>query len=221
MSEVYVMVTICSRKNMPRFVDCYKDYNVEAANISLGRGTASSDVLDLLGLEDDEKGIHMSLVTEDTWKNVKKGLQSKLRIDVPGTGIAFIDGQEYKKGDESTLKDTKHELIVAIANYGYNTQVMRAAEEGGATGGTVLHGKGVGMKRAEQFLGVSLVSEKEVILIVAKSSQKNAIMRAIMDKAGVDSKAGTIVFSLPVTSTAGLRILEDSQDEEVNDENNN
>ena len=159
MSEVYVMVTICSRKNMPRFVDCYKDYNVEAANISLGRGTASSDVLDLLGLEDDEKGIHMSLVTEDTWKNVKKGLQSKLRIDVPGTGIAFIvplssiggkrelgfliDGQEYKKGDESTLKDTKHELIVAIANYGYNTQVMRAAEEGGATGGTVLHGKGV------------------------------------------------------------------------------
>jgi hypothetical protein len=162
MSEVYVMVTICSRKNMPRFVDCYKDYNVEAANISLGRGTASSDVLDLLGLEDDEKGIHMSLVTENTWKNVKKGLQSKLRIDVPGTGIAFIvplssiggkrelgfliDGQEYKKGDESTLKDTKHELIVAIANYGYNTQVMRAAEEGGATGGTVLHGKGVGRK---------------------------------------------------------------------------
>ena len=53
---------------------------------------------------------------------------------------------EYKKGDESTLKDTKHELIVAIANYGYNTQVMRAAEEGGATGGTVLHGKGVGRK---------------------------------------------------------------------------
>ena len=59
---------------------------------------------------------------------------------------------------------------------------MKAAEEGGATGGTVLHGKGVGMKRAEQFLGVSLVSEKEVIFIVAKSEQKNAIMSAIMEK---------------------------------------
>ena len=73
MSEVYVMVTICSRKNMTRFVACYKDYNVEAANISLGRGTASSDVLDLLGLEDDEKGIHMSLVTEDAWKMLRRG----------------------------------------------------------------------------------------------------------------------------------------------------
>ena len=30
-----------------------------------------------------------------------------------------------------------------------------------------------------------------------------------MEKAGVTSKAGTIVFSLPVTSTAGLRSIED------------
>ena len=68
------------------------------------------------------------------------------------------------------------------------------------------------MKRAEQFLGVSLVSEKELILIVARSEQKNAIMQAIMEKAGITSKAGTIVFSLPVTDTAGLRILEDTEE---------
>mgnify|MGYP002225690907 CR=1 FL=1 len=138
-------------------------------------------------------------VTEATWKKVKKGLQNQLRIDVPGTGIAFtipmssiggkrelgflIQGQEFVREEEGTLKETKHELIVQLPIYGYNTQVMKAAEEGGATGGTVLHGKGVGMKRAEQFLGVSLVSEKEVIFIVAKSEQKNAIMSAIMEKA--------------------------------------
>ena len=68
------------------------------------------------------------------------------------------------------------------------------------------------MKRSEQFLVVSLVSEKEVFFIVAKSEQKNAIMSAIMEKAGLTSKAVTIVFSLPVTSTAGLRILEDEEE---------
>ena len=157
---------------------------------------------------------------------MKKGLQTELKIDVPGTGIVFLiplssiggkqqlkfmlGEQEFEKGEETTLKETKHELIIAIANYGYNTQVMRAAEEGGATGGTVFHGKGVGMKRAEQFLGVSLVSEKEIILIVTKTEQKNAIMKSIMEKAGIGTKAGTIAFSLPVTSTAGLRLIEDS-----------
>lgn len=225
MSELYMMVTIASRKHIPGFVEFYKEHQIEVGSVSLGMGTASSSILDYMGLEEDDKGVFFSLVTGTTWKKVKKGLQSQLRIDVPGTGIVFLvplssiggkrqlnfltHGQEFERGEESTLKDTKHELIVAIANYGYNTLVMKAAEEGGATGGTVFHGKGVGMKRAEQFLGVSLVSEKEIIFIVAKSEQKNSIMNSIMEKAGITSKAGTIVFSLPVTSTAGLRILEE------------
>lgn len=228
MSELYMMVTITNRKYMSRFAALYRENQIEVGTVSLGMGTASSSILDYMGLEDDEKSICFHFVTAATWKKVKKGLQNQLRIDVPGTGIAFtipmssiggkrelgflIQGQEFVREEEGTLKETKHELIVAIANYGYNTQVMKAAEEGGATGGTVLHGKGVGMKRAEQFLGVSLVSEKEVIFIVAKSEQKNAIMSAIMEKDGFTSKAGTIVFSLPVTSTAGLRILEDEEE---------
>ena len=58
MSGLYIMMTICSRKNMPEFVSYYKKNKIKTGNISLGRGTASSSVLDYLGLEDDEKGIH-------------------------------------------------------------------------------------------------------------------------------------------------------------------
>ena len=58
----------------------------------------------------------------------------------------MIEGQQFEREEESGLKDTKYELIIAIANYGYNTQVMKAAQDGGAAGGTVLHGKGVGRK---------------------------------------------------------------------------
>lgn len=223
--EIYAMMTICNRKNMQDFVDFYNENNVSTGNISFGVGTASSDVLNYLGLEEDEKSVFTAFVTSATWHKIKSGLITDMRIDVPGTGIVFLlplssvggkktlgfllDGQEYERGDESKLKDTKHELIVAIANYGYNTMVMRAAESAGAVGGTVLHGKGVGLKGAQQFLGVSLVSEKEVVLIVAKTEKKNAIMQAIMESAGTDSKAGAIVFSLPVTATAGLRNVED------------
>ena len=37
---------------------------------------------------------------------------------------------------------------------------------------------------------------------------KNAIMKSIMDHAGLESKARSVVFSLPVTDTAGLRLQE-------------
>ena len=47
-----------------------------------------------------------------------------------------------------------------------------------------------------------------MIFIVVRSGQKNVIMRAIMEQAGVKTPAGAVVFSLPVTSTAGFRMFE-------------
>ena len=112
------------------------------------------------------------------------------------------------------MKDTDYELLVAIANQGYIDTVMDAARAEKAGGGTVIHAKGTGMELAKKYLGVSLVEEKEVILIVTKSREKNQIMKAIMEQAGLDSKERTIVFSLPVTSVAGIRMLEeDIQDD--------
>ena len=112
------------------------------------------------------------------------------------------------------MKDTDYELLVAIANQGYIDTVIDAARSAKAGGGTVIHAKGTGMELAKKYLGVSLVEEKEVILIVTKSREKNQIMKAIMEQAGLDSKERTIVFSLPVTSVAGIRMLEeDIQDD--------
>ena len=75
-------------------------------------------------------------------------------------------------------------------------------------GGTVIHAKGTGSQQAEKFLGVILVPEKEMVFIVSRTEKKNEIMRSIMDEAGPHTKAGAIVFSLPVTDTAGMRLIE-------------
>ena len=228
MSEVYMMVTVIDRKDTERFLEFYAGRQADVQIVALGKGTAGSEILDYLGLEDAEKAVALSVVTGDVWQTIKKGLRQKFRIDVPGTGIAFtvpvssiggkrellflLDGQDFEKGEETVLKDTAHELIVVIANQGYNEMVMDAARRAGAGGGTVLHARGTGMKRAEKFLGVSLVSEKELVLIVAKTEKKNAIMQAVMQGAGMDTKAKAIVFSLPVTDTAGLRLIEEDDE---------
>ena len=225
MSELYLMVTITSRGQLARFVTFYKEQKVAVNLVTLGTGTASSEMLDYFGLDTPDKAVTFSVVTGQVWERLKRGLQSRLRIDVPGTGIAFTvplssiggkrellfltENQDYERGEESALKDTTHELLVVIANQGYSDQIMDAAREAGAAGGTVIHAKGTGMERAERFLGVSLAAEKEMIFIVAKKALKNPIMQAIMQNAGMESPAKSIVFSLPVTSTAGLRLVED------------
>ena len=223
------MVTITGRNHGERFSSLFRAEHLPVMMLTLGTGTASSEMLDYFGLEASEKAVILAVVTRDVWKEIKNGLQSRLNIDVPGTGIAFIvplssiggkkvlrfltDNQNFIKGEESVLKDTKYELLVVISNQGYTELIMDAARKAGAGGGTVIHAKGTGVERAEQFLGVSLAAEKEIVFIVVKSEEKNNIMRAVMTEAGLDSKAKSLVFSLPVTSTAGLRLTESPPEE--------
>ena len=224
MSELFMMVSILNRHHTKSLLPLYQEHGVTINFVTLARGTAASEMLDTFGLESHEKVLVSSIVTFDVWKKIKRELQDKMKIDIPGKGIAFIvplssiggrkqlefltEHQNYVKGEESTLKDTKYELLIVIANQGYTDLIMSAARKANAGGGTIIHAKGTGMDGAEKFLGFSLAAEKDMVYIVAKKEEKNTIMKAIMQDAGMNSKAKSIVFSLPVTSTAGMRLAE-------------
>lgn len=225
MSELSMMVTITERSKLTAFLSFYRERQVPVQFISLALGTASNETLNYLGLERSDKCVFASFVTDEKWEELRRGLRRELQIDVPGMGIAFTvplssiggrrelqfltEHQNYQKGEESTMKDTKYELLVVIANHGYSDLIMDAARGAGAAGGTVIHAKGTGMEGAEKFLGISLAAEKEMIYIVVHRDKRNDIMSAIMRDAGMTSKAKSICFTLPVSATAGLRLLED------------
>lgn len=225
MGSLNLVTTIVDRKDINRYIEVYQANDLHIVFLALGYGTASNEILDYLGLESNQKAVAFSVMEDSSWLTVKKQMERKLKIDAPGGGISFaiplssiggmkalqflLEKQEYQKEEESTLKNTNHQLIIVITEPGYTNMVMDAARSAGAYGGTVIHAKGTGMEMAEKFMGVSLASEKELVLIVAKTEQKNAIMQAIMKDAGLNTKAKSIAFSLPVTDTAGLRLVED------------
>ena len=131
MSELYLMVSITERTSAKVFTSIYARYGAEVALNTVCSGTAVNETLNYLGLEKTEKVMIFSVVTGETWKNIKKALESQIKIDVPGTGIAFIiplssiggkkalffltEKQNFQKGEESTLKNTKYELLIVIA----------------------------------------------------------------------------------------------------------
>ena len=132
MDMIYMLVTISDRNQTRRFLAFYKEHQITMTLITFGRGTTTSEILDSFGLEAAEKAVLFAFVTGSEWKIVKQGLQKQMKIDIPGTGIAFIvplssiggkkqlqfltEGRSFKKEEESTLKDTRYELLVVIAD---------------------------------------------------------------------------------------------------------
>lgn len=225
MYEINVAVLIVARELKDKFAEVLASENVHVTLSVPGKGTATSETLDFLGLESSERVVFFAIVTEESWTKLKKILYRNMYIGVPGVGVAFLmplssiggrrtlqyltDGQEVALKEESTLQNTDFELLIIIANSGSIDTIMDAARSAQATGGTVLHAKGTGAEQAKKFLGISLAEEKEMVFVVVRTARKNDVMRAVMEQVGAPNPAGAIVFSVPVTDTAGIRLPEE------------
>ena len=230
MDNISLMISITNRDELSEIAAVFTQHDVSVLFVSLGRGTSPVAPV--------PKAVCHAVVTAESWKTVKADLEQKHQIDLPNRGIVFTipmssaggmkaltmlaGDQKFEVGEESVLKDTKYELILAIANAGHSDEVMDAARSAGAKGGTVVHAKGSGRKGTEEFFGVTLATEKDLIYIVLLKELKNSVMKAIMDSCGLSTPAKTVVMSLPVTSTAGMRFYEmqelDKDTEEISRE---
>lgn len=97
-----------------------------------------------------------------------------------------------------------HEVIFAIVNSGFAEEVMEVAKARGARGGTILHARGVARKDAEEFFGITIHSEKEILMIVVEKEIRDNVLNAIYQEMGMAKRAQGIAFSLPVSDVAGL-----------------
>ena len=190
----------------------------------LGHGTAVQSMLDLLGIESTEKRVIMTVANPEKTRKFIKEMRRQVYIGIPGHGIimavpiksvgggktlAYLNNGEQQSARYTPELSDRYELIVIVANEGRTDQVMNAARAAGATGGTVLHGKGTGSQN-KKFYNVSIAAEKEVILMVALSDRKAAIMQSVLHHAGPDSDAGAVLFSLPVSEVAGFGLLDEA-----------
>ena len=99
---------------------------------------------------------------------------------------------------------TEYSLIVTIVNRGYSDEVMDAAREAGAQGGTILYSRGAGIHETETFFGISIQPEKELVMILAKEEIRAAILQAIVHKTGLNREGRGLSFSLPVSAVSGI-----------------
>ncbi len=186
-----------------------------------GQGTASSEIMDTLGLGSTDKAILASTVPHDFGKEMLKLLHTKLRLDAMGSGIAFTipltgasnlllqlmqqtAAQTPQGKDGISVTNRNYALIAAVVNRGFSDDVMNAARGAGAGGGTVVHSRSIGSEIAAKTWGLGVQEEKEIVLILAETENKVAIMSAISEACGVCTEAGGLVTALPIDDVMGI-----------------
>jgi len=226
--ELYQLLAVVDRETEPRLEGVFTSAGTVVGLSQPASGTAGSEILKRFGLASTEKRIVMTVATGAQQRMIFQMARKLLYLDIPGNGIlaaipikavagrqtlSYLTDSEITGGTPSM--DFEYELIVVVINAGYADTVMDAAREAGAGGGTVLHAKGTGSMRGEKFYNMRFADEKDMVYIVAHKSEKAAVMKAVSRKAGPDSEARGICFSLPISSVMGLRsrVMDDAESE--------
>lgn len=213
MAGIQLITVISEGGQDERWMDILRGYGAELTQVSAAVGTATGDMLRLLGLSRTEKQIGFALCAEQVVPEAMMALVTRSRAMAFSTALSSIsvplfqekaaDGQK-REGASPMNEETKYEVVIVMANRGYIDQVMDAARTAGASGGTVIHARGNGANGGAHFFGVTLAEERDVYFIVTPATDRVAIMQAIVREAGLHTPAKATVFSMPIQNLAGF-----------------
>ena len=224
------LVLIAAPKFADRATDLYTENKIPLHFIiNDAKGTAPSEMMDILGVGNVDKHMLFSLLPTASANKMLRKIYRKLTFGVPGNGIAFtvpiesasgvmvhllqnLDGgslANLERKEDNSMSEYKNSLIIAAVNHGYSEELMNVARAYGARGGTVMHSRAIGDEKALNIWGGALHEEKELVMIIVDSKSKLRIMQAISEKCGMNSDAKGAVLSLPVDKIMGLSFVSD------------
>ena len=217
-----MMITIVERGQGKAVRRLFTDRQVAWHYHSIGEGTASSELLDVLGLGSTERDVLVSLGAKSAVERLVRYLKEDrpedlaakgLTFDIPITGLNNIVATALERQGQSLgenggalpmEKDSGSSLIMLIVNQGHTDDVMNTARAAGARGGTVLRARQAGAVDAGHFFGITIQEEREILLIVADHTTRSAIMETVNRKHGLKTEAGAVILSLPLDHVVRL-----------------
>ncbi len=93
------------------------------------------------------------------------------------------------------MKELK--ALYVIVNAGFASEIVDIARAEGAGGATILNARGSAAK-PKTILGITIDTEKEIVLSVVEAEVACKIVEAVKTKAGIGTPAHGLCFYMPV-----------------------
>lgn len=220
MEAMKVILSIVERGQGAAIIRLYRKRQVPIHIQCAGKGTATSEIMDILGLGSSEKDVVFSFAAAPAARKLLHDLDNELRGHTGGAGIvvcvpvsglnsliaslAAYHAESLKEKEGNDMERTENSLILVVCAQGCTDDVMSTAKAHGARGGTVIKGRLSGREELEQAYEVELKAEREIVAIVVPTQLRNPIMEAINAEHGLRSEAQAALCSLPIEQIVRL-----------------
>lgn len=204
-----MLICFVGRRRGERLVRAAKAAGARGGTILMGKSLTGNRVLRALSLADVQQDIVYFLLRGEAGAVVdairRAAVEDRRRfagvavlLDVPELYLRKMHLQPDSgpvAAARSRKMESGYKLINVIVNSGYGDDVMAAARKAGARGGTILGARGTGTEEDVKFFGITLVPEKEMLMIVAEEGKVKGIVEEITRVSTLNEPGGGIVYN--------------------------
>ena len=183
------------------FMKVLQDNGAKAISCMYGYGSANDAILNMLHVDKIKKEIVMAILDDESVKKILDDLSEKL--DKTNTGIAFTSPLDYKGEDELNF-DIDYVALYVIVDRHEGQKAVHIAQENGARGATLVHGRGSAKEVKSILLNMNIEPEKDIVIMLVKKDLVEKIRDAIYEQMNLIEENKGIIYSLPVMEVRGL-----------------
>lgn len=208
-----LLISLVGRNKGDALVDVAKAAGARGGTIAVGRAVVDNRLLQMLALADMLQDVVFNLLRDEA-EAVSEAIRTAYRSPsgkISGLAIMLdvsdmlirVQPQDHNPeqnapAPRSEPMNSGYTLLTVIVNHGYADDVMAEARKAGASGGTILNARGTGREEDVKFFGITLVPEKEMLMIVAENGKADAILEAIRKIPNLTEPGGGIVYAMNV-----------------------
>lgn len=199
----------------PKLIQAAKRVGFTGGTILLGRGTVSSGILNFIGLHEVRKEIIMMIAEKELVEEAFYKLGAEFKLEKPNHGIAYTTSVKGIIGagsckyeaveDKESEGSSMYNAITVIVDKGIAEDVIDAASKAGSKGGTIINARGSGIHETSKLFAMEIEPEKEMVLIISKAEETDAIIEAVRQDIRIDEPGRGIIFVQSVSKTYGIR----------------
>ena len=133
-------------------------------------------------------------------------LSQNILIDVQKTSLENSEKKLLKspKNPQGNInREPTHYCIMTIVDKGRSKACIKAARTAGARGGTLIHGRGVGVPK-DFYFSLETEPQKDILITIASKDSAHTIRKKIYSELELEKVGNGIIFMLPVIRTSGL-----------------
>lgn len=183
------------------FMKVLQDDGAKAITCMYGYGSATDAISNMLHVDKIRKEIVMAILDDESVKKILDDLSEKL--DKTNTGIAFTSPLDYK-GEDDLNFDIDYVALYVIVDRHEGQKAVHIAQENGARGATLVHGRGSAKEVKSILLNMNIEPEKDIVIMLVKKDLVEKIRDAIYDQMNLIEENKGIIYSLPVMEVRGL-----------------